>query len=103
MKIPLRAGNATTAVYARRKMRTEDKDNFCKRGADRDAVLLVIARVSQLKVVVVILGITEEWQNTHTRKNSILWELCVLYPHTGKSRKFRGFFSLKDSLENINI
>lgn len=96
MRIPLRVRNATTAVYARRKMRTWDKDNFCKRGADFDAVLLVIARVSQLKEVVVILYITEEWHNTHTHteKRTISFGSSVCYTHTQESQENLEDFSV---------
>lgn len=82
MKIPLRVGSATTAIYARRKMRTREKDNFCKRGADWKAELLLIARVRQLKVVAGILCITESGTiYTHTKEQHPLGDLCVIPTH----------------------
>lgn len=87
MKIPLRVGNATTAIYARRKMRTQEKDNFCKRGADCNAVLLLIASVSQLKVMVVILCIPEEWYNIHTYERTISFGRSVYDTHTQESQE----------------
>lgn len=66
-------------------MRTQEKDNFCKRGVDCNVVPLLIARVSQLKVVVVILCITEEGYNTHTHIHTQelypLGDLCIIPTH----------------------
>lgn len=96
VKIPLRGRKCYKSNLGKEKNEnTRKRDNFCKRGVDCNAVPLLIARVSQLKVIV-ILCITEEGYNTHTHihKNCILWEICVLYPHTGKPRNFRQAFSV---------
>lgn len=70
-------------------MRTQEKDNFCKRGVDCNAVPLLIARVSQLKVVAVILCITEEECNTHTHTHTrtVSSRRSVYYTHTQESQE----------------
>lgn len=102
MKILLmRIGNATTAIYTKKTVRTQVKDNFCKRGGDCNAVLLLITRANQLKVVVIMLHITEKQWNiyTHTyinKMNSILFgDICVITTRTRESQEpFREAFSV---------